>query len=176
MLVQKDDVLSWVWAIIKVLLYMTIINVCVFQRIVGKYWSAVCNEADRTKSLLLNVESRKDNIQSYNIHHLGWTMWQLYRQNSKISSRAFHEVIGGDIKLLFETPWGRLKSATRCKIYDPFIESILAAMNTTELVVENIRPVRNLKLWPVQRSTNWASKLIGSWSLCWIQINLRSGE
>ena len=29
---------------------------------------------------------------------------------------------------------------------------------------------------PVQSSTNWANKQTGSWSLCWIQINLPSGE
>ena len=28
----------------------------------------------------------------------------------------------------------------------------------------------------VQRSTNWANELTGSWSLCWIQINHPSGE
>ena len=29
---------------------------------------------------------------------------------------------------------------------------------------------------PVQRSTNWANKLTGSWSLCWFQINPWSDE
>ena len=29
---------------------------------------------------------------------------------------------------------------------------------------------------PVQRSTNWANKPTGSWSLGWFQINPRSGE
>ena len=29
---------------------------------------------------------------------------------------------------------------------------------------------------PVRRSTNWANKSTGSWWLCWIQINLPSGE
>ena len=57
-------------------------------------------------------------------------------------------------------------------------------MSTTELVVE-IRPEKiractgfepMTSAIPVQRSTNWANKPTGSWSLCWIQINLQSDE
>ena len=57
-------------------------------------------------------------------------------------------------------------------------------MNTTKQVVE-IRPggkKKNIQARmgfepmtsaiPVQCSTNWANKPTGSWSLCWIQINL----
>ena len=53
---------------------------------------------------------------------------------------------------------------------------------TTKLVVE-IRPEKNqartgfqpmTSVIPVQRSTNWAYKPTGSWSLCWIQINLQA--
>ena len=29
---------------------------------------------------------------------------------------------------------------------------------------------------PVQRSTNWANKPTGSWTLCWVQINHPSEE
>ena len=29
---------------------------------------------------------------------------------------------------------------------------------------------------PVQRSTNWAIKPTGSWSICWVQMNHPSGE
>ena len=29
---------------------------------------------------------------------------------------------------------------------------------------------------PVQRSTNWANKPTGSWSMCWVQINHPSDE
>ena len=29
---------------------------------------------------------------------------------------------------------------------------------------------------PVQRTTNWANKPTGNWSLCWFQINPWSGE
>ena len=57
-------------------------------------------------------------------------------------------------------------------------------LNTTELVVE-IRPEKNqvrtgFELMtcaiPVKRSTNRADKPTGSWSLCWIQINLPCDE
>ena len=58
-------------------------------------------------------------------------------------------------------------------------------MNTTELVIE-IRPEKKfsgrIEFEPmtsvirVQRSTNWANKPTGSWSLYWIQINHPSDE
>ena len=57
------------------------------------------------------------------------------------------------------------------------IEAILAVLNTTELIVEirpekiqartGLEPITSTIL--VQRSTNWANKPSGSWSLCWIQ-------
>ena len=58
-------------------------------------------------------------------------------------------------------------------------------MNTTELVIE-IRPEKKFlgrmgfepmtSVIRVQRSTNWANKPTGSWSLYWIQINHPSDE
>ena len=59
-----------------------------------------------------------------------------------------------------------------------------AVMNTTELVVEmrpdEIQARTGLKPMtsaiPLQRSTNWANKPTGSWSLCWFQINPWSDE
>ena len=46
---------------------------------------------------------------------------------------------------------------------------------------KKFRPVRDLNPWPLRyrcyaQLTNWANKATGSWSLCWIQINLPSGE
>ena len=70
------------------------------------------------------------------------------------------------------------------KILSLNIEAILAVMNTTELVVEKrpdeiqartgFKPMTSAI--PLQRSTNWANKPTGSWSLCWFQINPLSGE
>ena len=59
-------------------------------------------------------------------------------------------------------------------------------MSTSELVVERrpkekkIQARTGFELMtcaiPVQRSTNWANKPSGSYSICWIQLNLLSGE
>ena len=62
---------------------------------------------------------------------------------------------------------------------------MLAAKNTTELVVENRTWKKNqartgfeptTSAIPVQRSTNWANKPIESWLMCWIQINRPSDK
>ena len=53
------------------------------------------------------------------------------------------------------------------------IEAMLAVMNTTELA-DRFKSLTSAI--PVQRSTKWADKATGSWSLCCIQINLSSGE
>ena len=54
---------------------------------------------------------------------------------------------------------------------------ILAAVNTTELVVKK-RPEVRMGFEPItsaiseQRSTNQANKLTGSWSLCWTYMKI----
>ena len=53
------------------------------------------------------------------------------------------------------------------------IEAMLAVMNTTELA-DRFKSLTSAI--PVQRSTKWADKATGIWSLCCIQINLSSGE
>ena len=52
-----------------------------------------------------------------------------------------------------------------------------AVNDQTHFCLETVRdPQRvllliNISTIPVQRSTNWANKPTGSWSMCWVQIN-----
>ena len=90
-----------------------------------------------------------------------------------------------NLNLIWITRWVLIEDIWKsymCAAVKKQIQEILADINNTELVVE-IRPEKFgsgfeliTSAIPVQCSTNWANKPTGSWSLCWVKINLPSDE
>ena len=50
------------------------------------------------------------------------------------------------------------------------------SMDEIQKILEEAQNVMKTVVILMQSSTNWANKPTGSWSLCWIQINLPNSE